>query len=160
MFEVAAGGNEPADFLLAQNDREPLRDSHGPHLGHQLAAVEGYVEEELEADDGGIQRRGRRAGVDEVQLIVAQIIDGRRVGRASEILREVADRADVSALRLGAELAYPQVVEHALPQRADASVGCSHGLAPVEEEADCLIFNFGKTTAFANLKQCSDHRPS
>jgi len=88
---------------------------------HQFAAVEGYVEEELESDDGCIQRRRRNTGVNEVQLIVAQIIDGCRVGRTSKVLREVANRADVSALRLGAELRI----------RRSSSMRCRSGLMPV-----------------------------
>ena len=55
MFEVATGGDKAADFFLAQNDRKSLRDAHGTHLGHQLAAINGDVEEKLEPDDGGVQ---------------------------------------------------------------------------------------------------------
>ena len=95
-----------------------------------------------------------------MQLIVAQVIDGGGVRRAPEVLREVADCADVGALRLGVELAHPQVVEHALAQRADAGGRCVHGLAPVEEEADCLVFNFGRNMAVANPKLRLNYRPS
>jgi hypothetical protein len=58
-----------------------------------------------------------RALIDQMQLKEAQILRASLVGRATKPDREMAYGADVAALGLERELAYPHVFDHALTQR-------------------------------------------
>ena len=128
VLEIVAGGDQARDLLAAEHHRQALRQPDRLHSRHQLAALERDVEEELQPADRGVERHRRGAGIDQVQLVVAQVLHRGAIGRAPQIAREPAHRADVRTLRLGGELAHPHVVEHALAQGADGTSRGVHGL--------------------------------
>jgi hypothetical protein len=76
--------------------------------------VERDLEEELQSGDRGVQRNGRRAVIDQVQLVASQVLDGGGIGRAPEKPGELAHDAQIVRLRLRCKLAHTHVVEHAL----------------------------------------------
>lgn len=119
VLQVAGGSNQAADFLAAQHHGELVRHVHGLHLRHQFATIERDVEEELQSNDRGVERNRRGAAIHQVQLIVPQVLDARRVRRTTQIRSEPLDGAKIAALRLGIEFAHPHVVDHALAQRGD-----------------------------------------
>jgi hypothetical protein len=83
MLEVAGRGNQCGDLLTAQHDRQCARDKHRVHLGHQRATIQRDSEEELKSRDGCVERDRRGVAIDQVQLKITQIFDGRRIRRAS-----------------------------------------------------------------------------
>ena len=79
-------------------------------------------------------------------MVAPQILDGGGVGRAPEVLREGPDRTNIAGLRLGIELAHPHVVDHALPQWADARGGCFHDLLLSKKRRIASSSTSAKTT--------------
>jgi len=88
------------------------------HPDHQLGPVERDFEEELQAGDRVVQRHGRCAVVDQIELVAAQVLDGGRVRRAPEKTGELTHDVQVDVLRLGGKLAHAHIVDHALAQWA------------------------------------------
>src|ERR1700735_3390348 len=130
MLQVLGGGNQRADLLPTQDDRQGPRHEHRLHLRHQLAAIERDVEEELKSRDRGVERDGRGAAINEVQLEVAQILDRGGIRRSAQIACQLPNRTHVRRLRVGCELAQPHVLQHPLTQRGNLSSGIVHGSAP------------------------------
>jgi hypothetical protein len=127
VLQVAHRGEQRADFLPTQDDGQCPWHKHRLHLRHQLAAIERDVEEELQSRDGRVERDRHGAAIDQVQLKVAQLFDGRGIGRTAQIPREAPNTAHVRGLRVGCELAQPHVIEHALTRRGNLSSGIIHG---------------------------------
>jgi hypothetical protein len=71
VLEILGGGDQARDFLAAQYHRQGTRHAHQQHPGHQLGLVGRDGEEELQCCDSRIERDGRSAAVDQVQLIAA-----------------------------------------------------------------------------------------
>jgi len=71
-------------LLTAQHHWQRARHAHRLHLGHQLAAIERDIEQELQPSQGRIERDRRSALIDQVQLKSPQLLDGSGVGRASQ----------------------------------------------------------------------------
>ena len=103
--------------------------------------------------DGGIQRHGRDAVVDQMQLVAPQVLNGGGVGRAPEESGELTDHADITGLRLRCELAHAHVVDHALVQRTDilAGVRVMALLLLRKIEADCLVPNMETESVSSHL---------
>ncbi len=133
MLQVAGGGDQAGHLLRAEHHGQRAWHPHGLHAGHQFGLIERDLEEELQSGDRGIERHGRDAVVDQMQLVAPQVLDGGGVGRAPEECGELTDHADITGLGSGCELAHAHVVDHALAQRTDTLAGVSHGSAPVEE---------------------------
>ncbi|MDR3740244.1 MAG: hypothetical protein P4L40_14615, partial [Terracidiphilus sp.] len=119
VLQVGGRSDQTRHLLATQHHRQLLGYTHVAHLGHQFAAVERDVEEELQPGDGGIERDRRDAPIDQVQLEAPKIFHGGCVGRTLEKAGEVPNRANVGSLGLGSELAHAHVIEHALAQRRD-----------------------------------------
>jgi hypothetical protein len=79
-LEVRRCGDEPGYLIAAEHHRQRVRHAYGLHPGHQLSSAERDVEEELQSGEGGIERDGRGALIDQIQLEAAQILDGGGVG--------------------------------------------------------------------------------
>jgi len=90
-----------------------------------------YVEQELQASNGGVQGDGRGARVHQVQLIAAQVLGRGGVWGTPQILCKSADCSDIGLLRLGREFAHVHVLQHALTQWRYRVIGRFHGCAPV-----------------------------
>lgn len=70
--------------------------------------------------------------VNQVQLVIPQILDAGGIRLMLQILREIAHCAHIVKLRLVAKLAHPNVVDHALTQRADGWGRSAHDAVPLE----------------------------
>ena len=80
-------------------------------------------EEEAQGRDDGIHRRHPEADLLLRDLETAQVVDGRRVGRAPQERRQTPDITKVVALCLTREPTQGHVVDEALAQRAHGSGG-------------------------------------
>src|SRR6266850_3747167 len=78
-----------------------------------------YGEEETQGRDRTVDAWWLHAGLRLVQLEAAQILRRRRVGRPADEGCERPHVANVVIARLLSEVAYPHVLDHARPQRAD-----------------------------------------
>ena len=76
-----------------------------------------YIKQKLQASDGGVERDGRCACVNQMQLIAPQILCGGSVRGAPQLLGESAYRPDIGFPCLGRELAHAHILQHALTQR-------------------------------------------
>src|SRR5882672_9062327 len=81
-----------------------------------------YGEEETQGRDRTVDAWWLHAGLRLVQLEAAQILRRRRVGRPADEGCERPHVANVVIARLLSEAAYPHVLDHARPQRADRPV--------------------------------------
>jgi hypothetical protein len=137
VLEVGGGGDQAADFLGAQDDRQLARHGHVRHLEHDLRPAQRDVEEELQTGDGGVDGDRAGAGVHQVQLEAAQVLGSGGVWRAAQEGGELAHGADVALLRVLGKLAHAHVLEHALTQRRDGRGwgrgGDVHDPAPVDD---------------------------
>ena len=84
------------------------------HLRHGLGALEGGLEEKLQASDGGVQVATGDPVFDQVQLIPPQILGTGRIRRLAKKVREVFDDPDVGCLGLRGEFTQRHVFDHAL----------------------------------------------
>jgi hypothetical protein len=105
---------KPLDLLATEHGRQLTRLVHMAHLGHQLAAPEGDIEEELQCRDRRVQASALNPALDQIELEAAQILRRGRRGRTLEKIVEAFDPAQIPALGLGRELAQPHVLDHAL----------------------------------------------
>jgi hypothetical protein len=80
VLDVACRRDQARDLVHAEHYRQRARHLHRLHPGHHLGAVERDVEEELQPGDGGVERDGRGAGVDEMKLEVPKVFSGGGVG--------------------------------------------------------------------------------
>ncbi len=133
VLDVACRGDQRGSLGHAQHDGHGARQLHRLHARHQFAAAQGGVEEELQAGQRRVERDGRRAGVDQVQLEVAQVLDGGGVGRALQELGQLANGAYVGFLGPRLQLAHAHVFDHALTQRRARAGGRVHGCSSVGE---------------------------
>jgi hypothetical protein len=69
VLEIAGCLDQARHFLPTQYDRQGARQVYWLHAGHDFGVIEGDVKEELQAADGGIQRRRRNPFIDEMQLV-------------------------------------------------------------------------------------------
>ena len=76
--------------------------------------IQRHIEEELEANDRGVERDGGNTLIHQMQLIAPQVFDGGAIGRVPEKKGKLSDSAQVVALGLVGEFAQPHVVDHAL----------------------------------------------
>jgi hypothetical protein len=74
-----------------------------------------------------------------MQLKAANVVGGRRIGRALEECREALTALNVAALGVGSELARGHVLDHALTQRTDGGIS-AHGELLLSEVTDTSIF--------------------
>src|SRR5262245_45623085 len=74
-----------------------------------------------------------------MQLKAANVVGGRRVGRALEECREALAALNVAALGVGPELAGGHVFDHSLTQWANG-VSCTHGELLLSEVGNTSIF--------------------
>jgi hypothetical protein len=70
--------------------------------------------------------------IDQMQVVVAQVLDGGSIRRASKVSGELAHDAQIVGLRPGGKLAHADVVGHALTQGADTRLR-GHDSAPAGE---------------------------
>jgi len=103
--------------------------------------IQRHIEEELEANDRGVERDGGNTLIHQMQLIASQVFDGGAIRRVPKEERELSDGAQVVALGLVGELAQSHVVDHALTQRADGGGRGGHGSAPVENRGGLPQFS-------------------
>lgn len=150
VLDVARRGNQRCGLLHAQHDGHGARQLDRLHPGHQLAAAQGDVEEELQPRQRRVGRDGRGAGIDQVQLEVAQVLDGGGVGRALKELGQLANGADVGFLRPRLQLAHAHVFDHALTQRRTRAGGRVHGCSSVGERGTCLAHQLRRTSGAVN----------
>ena len=75
------------------------------------------------ADAAGLEPAG-----DQVQLVVAHVLERELVRRAAVVGAEAGDRGHVDLARADGHVAQLHVVEHALPQRRDGLCRCHGGL--------------------------------
>ena len=95
-----------------------------PYKTHAAAVVEGtgsagslYVQ--LGAEGLYVGGGSWHTASDQVQLVIAHILEGQLVRRAAVEGAEVGDRAHVDLARADGHIAEPHVVKHPLPQRRD-----------------------------------------
>src|SRR5262245_19171500 len=74
-----------------------------------------------------------------MQLKAANVVGGRRVGRALEECREALTALNVAALGVGPQLAGGHILDHALTQRTDGGIS-AHGELLLSEVTDTSIF--------------------
>ena len=110
------------DLRDAQHGRQPARFTHDREPPGKVRPVERHGEEETQGRDRTVDARWLHAGLRLVQLEAAQILRRRRVGRPADEGCERPHVANVVIARLLSEAAYPHVLDHARPQRADRPV--------------------------------------
>ena len=125
VLDVRGRCQQPGHFLGTQHDRQPPRLAGEHDVFDHLTSPQRDFEEEAQGRHGGIHAGNAEAAGCEVQLITADVLDARPVGRMTEECGEVLDGTDVASLSLGPELADGHVVDHPLAQRAYGLVG--HG---------------------------------
>jgi hypothetical protein len=132
VLQVAGRPDQSRHFLAAQHDRQPLLHAHLADLGHKLRAIERDLEQELNRRERCIERDGRHARPDQMQLELPQVFGRGCVWRATQKSGQAAHAADVSFLGSVLHLAHAHVFDHALAQRRNSSTGFfAHGPAPV-----------------------------
>lgn len=153
VFDVAGGRQQRRCLLHAQHHRHGARQLHRLHAGHQLAAAQLDIEEELQPGQGRVERDGRGASVDQMQLEATQILDRGGVGRALEEDGQLADGADVGFLGsgfwvLGSSLRMRMTSSMRRRSGETAGVVVCMVAAPLMNEADCLARQLRRTHLF------------
>lgn len=134
MLEADRGAEQPAHLVSAQDVGQRARMVEADQPASEIGPLNRMDEEEPQGRDDGIHRRHPEADLLLRDLETAQVVDGRRVGRAPQERRQTPDIADVVALRLTGEPTQGHVVGQALTKRADGSGGNGkdgHGMAPL-----------------------------
>jgi hypothetical protein len=72
--------DQACDFLAAQYHRQLARLAHRAHPGQCLRAIQRHAKEEPQGGDRGIQHDMGGTGLDQVQLIAAQVFGCCRIG--------------------------------------------------------------------------------
>ena len=118
---------QPADFLDAQHRRQLARIARQDQAPRQIRPVERHGEEEAQRRDGAVDGGRLHSALALMNLKPANILGGRRIRRPSKEGREVANKANIVALRIGSQAAHRHVFEHAPPQRADGAFDRGNG---------------------------------
>jgi len=119
VLDVADAGDQASHFVFTQHHGQLVRNPYRLHLGHRFWATQGDFEQEVQAHDGGVERDGGGALVNQVQLETTQVFIGGGVRGSAQKLCKLTHRTDVGRLGLGFELAHPHVLGHALAQWRD-----------------------------------------
>jgi len=110
---------ELADFLDAQHRRELARIARQDQAPRQIRPVECRGEEEAQRRHGAVYGGRLHSAFALMNLKPANILGGRRIRRPSKEGSEIANKANIVALRIGSQAAHRHVFEHALAQSAD-----------------------------------------
>ena len=96
VFDAGRRLQEPRDLLGAEDDRQPLRLVDERSMGCDVAPSERDAEKEPQRRHGDVMRPGADAAPDEMQLEEPDVLEARRVGRASQEIGEALDGSDVT----------------------------------------------------------------
>ena len=124
---------EPADLVRAEDVRQAARIAQPHQLAGEIGPVDRLDEEEAQGRDDGVHRWHAETGLLHGDLKTAQVLSGRRIGRAFEKGGQAPHVAQIIALRRARETPHGHVVDQTLAQRADRGGGNGqsvHGLAP------------------------------
>ena len=124
--QVGDGGQQAGDLLAGEDGGQRIGLARQRDAGRLLGPVEGDGVEEAQSAHDRADAAGLEPAGDQVQLVVAHVLEGELVRRAAVEGAEAGDRAHVDAARAGGHVAQLHVVEHALPQRRDWLCLC-HG---------------------------------
>jgi len=97
------------------------------HLGGEVETPQRHPEQEAQSGHDNVAGADAHAGLGQVQLEPAHVLERGRLGRSLQKCREPLAAADVASLRARAELARIHVFDHTLTQRGD-SFGCHRQL--------------------------------
>ena len=129
MLERADGGEEPGEFVGAEDDGEPLGLPGADEVLEGRGAAQGDVVEEAEGLEVEVViAPGDMALLDQVEQEGADVLGPERLGGLAEVPGEACDAVDVDADGAGREVAEVHVLGHAEPER-------SHGVPPSGVEA-------------------------
>ena len=112
-------------LVRAHHQRDLLRLADVIDLGGQIQSPQRHAEQEPQPGHDAVAGADAHAGLGQVQLEAADVLNGGRIGRSLEKRSEPLAAADMASLRARTELARVHVLDHALAQRAD-SIG-THG---------------------------------
>ena len=135
-LEIRRRLQEAHDLIAGQNGGQGIRLAAERNVLSHVGVPERGLEEESDAahdrNDGGRLQAAR----DQVQLILAHVLEGQLVRRFHEVPAEVLHGADVGLLGVRRHVADRHVVDHALSQRREL---LCHGRAPVDGLSDPAI---------------------
>ncbi|BCQ30088.1 hypothetical protein NK8_82790 (plasmid) [Caballeronia sp. NK8] len=82
VLQVTGGLDEPPHFVGAEHDGQYAGHAHRLHPDHQLGRSSVTLKKNFRPVIAVVQRHGRCAVVDQIELVAAQVLDGGRVRRA------------------------------------------------------------------------------
>ena len=115
--QVVGHGQQPCRLLRAQDLRDTRRLLDVMNLIGEIEPAHGDTEQKLEAGHRPVARQDRGAGLHEMQLEQAHLVDGGGVGRALEPGGKPLAGADMTDLRAFGKLPRRHILQHALAKR-------------------------------------------
>ena len=118
-LEAAGDGQQPLGLVRAHHQRNLLRLTDVIDLGGKIQSPQRHAQQEPQPGHDAVTGADAHAGLGQVQLEAADVLDCGRVRRPLEKRGEPPAAANVASLRARTELARVHVLDHALAQRAD-----------------------------------------
>jgi hypothetical protein len=125
VLEAVDGGEEPDQFLAAEDDREPLGSLGADEVLEDPVAPQGDVVEEAEGLEVLVVVAPRGPPLaDQVEQVGADVVGPEEFRGFAEVAREACGAVDVDIDGAGGEVAQAHVLDHAATERC-------HGVLPM-----------------------------